>query len=51
MSANELLHQYLDQCPLVAIIRGVKPDEAEAIGDAIFEAGIRIVEVPLNSES
>jgi 2-dehydro-3-deoxyphosphogalactonate aldolase len=49
MSANELLHQYLDQCPLVAIIRGVTPDEAEAIGDAIFEAGIRIVEVPLNS--
>ena len=25
------------------------PDEAEAIGDAIFEAGIRIMEVPLNS--
>ena len=41
--------RYLDQCPLVAIIRGVTPDEAEAIGDAIFEAGIRIIEVPLNS--
>ena len=49
MSATELLHQYLDQCPLVAIIRGVTPGEAEAIGDAIYEAGIRIVEVPLNS--
>jgi 2-dehydro-3-deoxyphosphogalactonate aldolase len=49
VSATELLHQYLDQCPLVAIIRGVTPGEAEAIGDAIFEAGIRIVEVPLNS--
>jgi 2-dehydro-3-deoxyphosphogalactonate aldolase len=36
-------------CPLVAIIRGVTPDEAEAVGDAIFEAGIRIIEVPLNS--
>ena len=32
-----------------AIIRGVTPDEAEAIGEAIFEAGIRIIEVPLNS--
>ena len=49
MSASELLHRYLDQCPLVAIIRGVNPDEAESIGDALYEAGIRIIEVPLNS--
>lgn len=49
MSAAELLHRYLDECPLVGIIRGVKPDEAEAIGDAIYEGGIRIIEVPLNS--
>jgi 2-dehydro-3-deoxyphosphogalactonate aldolase len=49
MSAIELLHRYLDECPLVAIIRGVTPDEAEAIGEAIYEGGIRIVEVPLNS--
>jgi len=49
MSARELLHRYLDPCPLVAIIRGVTPDEAEAIGEAIVDAGIRIIEVPLNS--
>jgi len=49
MSATELLHRYLDQCPLVGIIRGVTPDEAEDIGDAIYESGIRIIEVPLNS--
>lgn len=49
MSATELLHRYLDQCPLVAIIRGVRAEEAELIGEAIFEAGIRIIEVPLNS--
>ena len=49
MSPKELLQHYLDQCPLIAIIRGVTPDEAEAIGDAIFEGGIRIIEVPLNS--
>jgi 2-dehydro-3-deoxyphosphogalactonate aldolase len=36
-------------CPLVAIIRGVEPDEVEAIGDALVEAGIGIIEVPLNS--
>ena len=49
MSAREMLHRYLDQCPLVGIIRGVTTDESEAIGDAIFEGGIRIIEVPLNS--
>lgn len=39
----------LEACPLVAIIRGVRPDEVEAIGEALIDAGIRIVEVPLNS--
>ena len=34
---------------LVAILRGVEPDEALAIGAAIFEAGIEAIEVPLNS--
>ena len=49
MSPKELLRRYMDECPLVAIIRGVSPDEAEAIGEAIYESGIRIIEVPLNS--
>src|SRR5438270_9367116 len=49
LSARNLFQQYLRQCPLIAIIRGVTPDDAEAIGDAIYESGIRIVEVPLNS--
>jgi len=49
VSASELFHHYLDQCPLVGIIRGVTPDEAEAIGEAIYDGGIRIIEVPLNS--
>ena len=40
---------YLSECPLIAIIRGVTSDEAEAIGQAIIDAGIRIIEVPLNS--
>ena len=49
MTPKELLHRYLDQCPLIAIVRGVTPDEAEAIGQAIYDGGIRIIEVPLNS--
>lgn len=34
---------------LVAILRGLKPAEAVAIGQAVFEAGIEAIEVPLNS--
>jgi 2-dehydro-3-deoxyphosphogalactonate aldolase len=49
MNPGQELRRRLDECPLVAIIRGVTPGEAEAIGEAIFEAGIRIIEVPLNS--
>nr|NUR38274.1 2-dehydro-3-deoxy-6-phosphogalactonate aldolase [Sphingomonas sp.] len=49
MSARQLFDRYFGECPLIAIIRGVRPDEAEAIGEAIYEGGIRIVEVPLNS--
>lgn len=36
-------------CPLVAILRGVRPDEVEAIGDVLVEAGFTLIEVPLNS--
>jgi 2-dehydro-3-deoxyphosphogalactonate aldolase len=49
MSALAKFRSNLDACPLVAIIRGVRPDEAEAIGEALIGAGIRIIEVPLNS--
>ena len=35
--------------PLVAILRGVRPDEAVAIGSALVDAGWRMIEVPLNS--
>jgi 2-dehydro-3-deoxyphosphogalactonate aldolase len=35
--------------PLIAILRGVQPDEVEAIGDALVGAGFTLIEVPLNS--
>jgi 2-dehydro-3-deoxyphosphogalactonate aldolase len=40
---------WLQRCPLVAILRGVQPAEAESICAALERAGICIVEVPLNS--
>ena len=43
------LTAWLARCPLVAILRGVQPEEVEAIGAALVEAGIRVIEVPLNS--
>lgn len=43
------LRTWLEQSPLVAILRGVRPDEAEAIGAALTGAGVRVIEVPLNS--
>ena len=49
MSAHDLLQRYLDECPLIAILRGVTADEAEAVGEAAYEGGLRIIEVPLNS--
>ncbi|MEQ8587667.1 MAG: 2-dehydro-3-deoxy-6-phosphogalactonate aldolase [Thalassobaculaceae bacterium] len=43
------LDAYLDRCPLVAILRGVAPDEVVAIALALEAEGFAIVEVPLNS--
>jgi 2-dehydro-3-deoxyphosphogalactonate aldolase len=39
----------LDELPLVAILRGIAPEEADAVGDALWNANWRVFEVPLNS--
>jgi 2-dehydro-3-deoxyphosphogalactonate aldolase len=49
VNPSDTLAHFLGQCPLIAIVRGLVPDDAEATGDAIYEAGIRMIEVPLNS--
>ncbi|WP_323121503.1 2-dehydro-3-deoxy-6-phosphogalactonate aldolase [Burkholderia alba] len=43
------LMQAFAACPLIAILRGITPGEAAEHGAALYEAGFRLVEVPLNS--
>lgn len=44
-----MFKESLQQLPLVAILRGVRPDEVEAVADALHAEGFRLIEVPLNS--
>jgi 2-dehydro-3-deoxyphosphogalactonate aldolase len=45
----EAFGDWLKRCPLVAILRGIKPGEALDIGTLLVEVGFTIIEVPLNS--
>lgn len=44
-----MLDTYLKDLPLIAILRGVTPDEIVAVGRALYDAGFRVIEIPLNS--
>jgi 2-dehydro-3-deoxyphosphogalactonate aldolase len=46
---SEKFEAAMGDLPLVAILRGLTPTEAPAIGDVLVETGFRILEVPLNS--
>lgn len=49
MNLSSLFRQTLSTHGLIAILRGLRPDEARGIGLALHGAGIRLIEVPLNS--
>ena len=44
-----MLRQMLQDLPLIAILRGIRPQEVPAAADALTSAGFRIIESPLNS--
>jgi 2-dehydro-3-deoxyphosphogalactonate aldolase len=44
-----MLKNAMQHCGLIAILRGIRPDEVAAIGLALYKAGFRVIEVPLNS--
>lgn len=48
-AAHDALTAALARCPLVAILRGIHPGEIEAVADVLVEAGLSLIEVPLNS--
>ncbi|MEO9826326.1 MAG: 2-dehydro-3-deoxy-6-phosphogalactonate aldolase [Paracoccaceae bacterium] len=43
------LSSALETNPLIAILRGLSPDKAEAVSDTLVGAGFRIIEIPMNS--
>jgi 2-dehydro-3-deoxyphosphogalactonate aldolase len=44
-----MLKQTLAKNGLIAILRGLRPEEAASIGEVLYQAGFRVIEVPLNS--
>ena len=44
-----MIKEALDQCGLIAILRGIQPDEVTTIAHGLYSEGFRLLEVPLNS--
>ncbi|ROZ69622.1 2-dehydro-3-deoxy-6-phosphogalactonate aldolase [Ramlibacter sp. WS9] len=49
MTPSKKFSAALAACPLVAILRGLTPADAPAIGEALVDSGWNLIEVPLNS--
>ena len=43
--------QHRQECSIIAILRGLKPERSVDVAAALIEAGIRLIEVPMNSPS
>jgi 2-dehydro-3-deoxyphosphogalactonate aldolase len=49
LTPEDEFRQHLTEQPVVAILRGITPDEIEAVAAALINEGFRLIEVPLNS--
>lgn len=49
MTSARKFAEAMRKCPLVAILRGITPVEAPAVGKVLVDAGFTLIEVPLNS--
>jgi 2-dehydro-3-deoxyphosphogalactonate aldolase len=50
-NASNTIESLLSEMPLIAILRGIKPEAAIQVAKVLIDAGFRIIEVPLNSPS
>lgn len=44
-----MLNYYLADLPLIAILRGITPEEIVPVGRVLYDAGFRVIEIPFNS--
>lgn len=49
MTFRKQFDDALTRCPLIAILRGIRPIEVDDIGESLVAAGFAIIEIPLNS--
>jgi len=49
MKKHPQFQQFLQECPVIAILRGITPAEIPMVCDILYQAGIRLLEIPLNS--
>lgn len=49
MNKFDQLLSNLNSAPIIAILRGVTPEKVLEVGDLLVSAGVRVIEVPLNS--
>ncbi len=46
---NQRFEETLKESPLIAILRGIQPNEVESVAEVLLEEGVKLIEVPLNS--
>ncbi len=46
---TSIFRRHLNTCPVIAILRGITPEEIIPVGRALIACGIKIIEIPLNS--